>query len=291
MKRILFIVIALLPIGLVAQSYEAGLMFGGSAYQGDISPDAVNLSTGKIHPSLGLFFRYNANKYLTAKVNFSYGTVSGDDAAANDEGRKARNLSFQSNIYEFGITGELNLFGFEPGCEQNRYSPYLFGGIAVFHFNPETNYNGELVELQPLGTEGQGIDGFDQPYKLTQFAIPMGVGMKYAVSERLNIGAEIGFRKTFTDYLDDVSGTYVAYSELLRENGELSAALGDRRGELIEDGNDIPVVIETGTQIRGNPAETDWYAIAGITISYTFYPRNGLGKNGGKKNDFGCPKF
>ncbi|MFT5765866.1 MAG: hypothetical protein ACI8X3_003304 [Saprospiraceae bacterium] len=291
MKLVLFIAIAVLPFGLFAQSYEAGLMFGASAYQGDISPETVNLSTGKAHPSLGLFFRYNVNKYLTAKANFSYGRVSGNDAAAGDEGRKARNLSFQTNIYEFGITGELNLFGFEPGGLQNRYSPYLFGGIAVFHFNPETNYDGELVELQPLGTEGQGMEGFDQPYKLTQIAIPMGVGMKFAVSERLNIGAEIGFRKTFTDYLDDVSGTYVAYSELLRENGELAAALGDRRGELITDGNDIPVVIETGTQTRGNPGEKDWYAMAGLTISYTFYPKNGFGKNSGKKNDFGCPKF
>ncbi len=291
MKHVLFIAILLLPLGLFAQSYEAGLMFGGSSYQGDLSPNAVNLSTGKIHPSLGLFFRYNINKYISARGNFSYGKISGDDALANDEGRKNRNLSFQSNIMEFGLTGELNLFGFQPSGLQKRYSPYLFGGIAVFRFNPETNYNGNLVELQPLGTEGQGMDGFDEPYKLTQIAIPMGVGMKYAINERLNIGAEIGFRKTFTDYLDDVSGSYVAYDELLRGNGELAAILSDRRGELVEDGTDIPVIVETGTQRRGNPEETDWYAVAGITVSYTFYPKNGLGKNGGKKNDFGCPKF
>ena len=293
MRRILFIAIAtvVLPFGLFAQSYEAGLMFGGSSYQGDISPETVNLSTGKIHPSLGLFFRYNVNKYLSAKANFSYGTISGDDARSSDEGRRSRNLSFQSNIIEFGITGELNLFGYEPGTLQRRYSPYLFGGVAVFHHNPETNYEGELVELQPLGTEGQGIEGFEEPYKLTQVAIPFGVGMKYAITSRLNIGAEIGFRKTFTDYLDDVSGTYVAYSELLRENGELAAILADRRGELIEDGSDVPVIVETGTQTRGNPDQSDWYTIAGITVSYTFYPKSGLGQNRGKKNDLGCPKF
>ncbi len=290
MRHILIIAIALLPIGIFAQSYEAGLMFGGSAYQGDLSPEAVNLSTGKIHPSLGLFFRYNINKYFSAKANFTYGMISGDDAESKDPGRASRNLSFQSNLLEFGISGEFNLFGYEPQGLQRRYSPYLFGGIAVFHYNPETNYNGELIELQPLGTEGQGMDGFSAPYKLTQISIPMGVGMKYAINERLNIGAEIGFRKTFTDYLDDVSGTYVAYNELLQGNGQLAADLSDRRGELINDGSDDPVIVETGTQIRGNPGETDWYAIAGFTVSYTFYPRNGLGKNK-QKNGFGCPKF
>lgn len=289
MRLVIIIAIALLPFGLFGQSYEAGLMFGGSAYQGDLSPQAVNLSTGKIHPSLDLFFRYNINKYLSAKANISYGRLSGDDAVSKDEGRRSRNLNFESKLFEFGLTGELNIFGFQPEGLQRRYSPYLFGGIAVFRFNPETNYNGQLVELQPLGTEGQGMEGFEEPYKLTQIAVPMGAGMKFAVNERLNIGAEIGFRKTFTDYLDDVSGTYVAFNELLSGNGELAAILADRRGELLEDGSDIPVVVETGTQQRGNPGESDWYAIAGLTISYNFYGRNGLGKN--KKNGFGCPKF
>lgn len=291
MRLVIILVIALAPFGLMAQSYEAGLTLGGSSYQGDLSPEAVNLSTGKIHPSLGLFFRYNFNKYLSARANFSYGKISGDDALSKDESRTGRNLSFQSNLIEFGITGELNIFGFQPKGLQGRYSPYLFGGIAVFRFNPETEYNGELVELQPLGTEGQGMEGFADRYKLTQIAIPMGAGMKFAISERLTIGAEIGFRRTFTDYLDDVSGTYVAYNELLNGNGELAAILADRRGELIDDGNDVPIVVaETGVQFRGNPDEPDWYAIGNFTISYTFYPGNGLGKSRSKK-DFGCPKF
>ena len=288
MRLVIIIIVALLPFGLFAQSYEAGLMFGGSSYQGDISK-SEGITAGKIHPSLGLFFRYNANKFLSAKANFSYGKISAADSDSENEGRRQRNLSFQSNIIEFGITGELNLFGYQPGELQRRFSPYLFGGIAVFHFNPETNYNGQLVELQPLGTEGQGMEGFDEPYKLTQIAIPMGVGMKFALNERLNLGAEIGFRKTFTDYLDDVSGTYVAYSDLLQGNGELAAALGSRTGELGERPSDEPVVVETGA-IRGNPGKDDWYTMAGLTLSYTFYPKNGLGKNG-NKNDFGCPKF
>lgn len=287
MRLAFFILIAMLPFGVFAQSYEVGLSFGGSAYQGDISPDAVNLSSAKVHPSLGVFFRYNANKYLSVRGSFNYGTVSGDDAEANDESRQRRNLSFQSDIYEFAVTGELNIFGFQAEGLQKRYSPYLFGGIAVFRFNPETNYQGELIELQPLGTEGQGMEGFGEKYKLTQISIPMGAGMKFAISERFIIGAEVGFRKTFTDYLDDVSGTYVSYEELLRGNGELAAALGNRSGEL--NPNDEPIVVETG-QVRGNPGVDDWYAIAGLTLSYTFYPNNGLGRGKGK-NELGCPKF
>lgn len=289
MRLVFMIIIALLPFGLFAQkSYEAGLMFGGSSYQGDLSPRAVELSTSGIHPSLGVFFRYNINRYLSAKANFSYGKISGDDADANEEGRRQRNLSFQSNLIEFGITGELNIFGFQSEGLRRRYSPYLFGGIAVFRFNPEANYNGELVELQPLGTEGQGMEGFAEPYKLTQVAIPMGVGMKFAINERLNIGAEIGFRKTFTDYLDDVSGTYVSASELAAGNGTLAAALGNRTGELEGRPIDDPLIVETGTK-RGNPGEDDWYTMAGLTVSYTFYPNNGMGRK--NKKDFGCPKF
>ena len=220
------------------------------------------------------------------RANVSYGKVSASDAQSEDEGRKRRNLSFQSNIFEFGLTGELNIFGYEPEGLQRRFSPYIFGGIAVFHFNPKTTYEGQLVELQPLGTEGQGMDGFGEKYKLTQFAIPMGAGVKIAVTERLNIGLEAGVRKTFTDYLDDLSTDYVSYTQLLHNNGRLAAALGNRTGEYL---GTEPVDVPTGTQ-RGNPNVDDWYFIGGVTVSYNIFGNNGgLGRRG--KDSFGCPKF
>lgn len=290
--RNLWIALALLisPFLLNAQkSYEAGLLIGGSAYSGDLSPDATQWSTGKVHPALGLFFRYNVNRFFSARLSGAYATVSAADSESSDLGRQQRNLSFESNIFELGLTGEVYVFGYQAQGLQNRFSPYLFGGISVFNFNPKTNYQGEQIALQPLGTEGQGIDGYSEPYRLTQFAIPMGVGMKFAISERLNIGAEVGFRRTFTDYLDDVSGTYADYDELLQQNGPLAAALSSRTGELEVITDDPSLRPVAGTQ-RGNAGVDDWYAIGGLTLSYTFYPRSGLGR-GSSKKDFGCPKF
>jgi hypothetical protein len=286
MRHLLFFAIILFPLSLTAQQFEVGLLFGVSTYQGDIAPSTNRLDLNDLHPSLGVFGRYNVNRFITARASFSYGKLSGTDAQANDEGRRQRNLSFQSKLYEFGLTGEINIFGYEAEGLQRRFSPYIFGGIAVFHFNPETNYQGQLVELQPLGTEGQGMEGFSEKYKLTQFAIPMGAGVKFAVSEKFNIGLEAGVRKTFTDYLDDISTDYVNYSQLLRGNGELAAALGNRTGEYL---GTEPVDIPTGSQ-RGNPNVDDWYFIAGVTISYNIFGNSGgLGRRG--KDNFGCPKF
>jgi opacity protein-like surface antigen len=286
MKHLLFFVIILFPLGLTAQQYEVGLLFGISTYQGDIAPSTNRFDLNDVHPSIGVFGRYNVNRFFTARASFSYGKLSGTDAQANDEGRRQRNLSFQSKFYEFGLTGEINIFGYEAEGLQRRFSPYIFGGVAVFHFNPETNYQGQLVELQPLGTEGQGMEGFSEKYKLTQFAIPMGAGVKFAVSERFNVGLEAGVRKTFTDYIDDVSTDYVNYNQLLRGNGELAAALGNRTGEFL---GTEPIDIPTGSQ-RGNLAVSDWYFIAGVTVSYNIFGNSsGLGRRG--KNDFGCPKF
>ena len=286
MKQLMFLVILLLPLGLTAQQFEVGLLFGASTYQGDIAPSAKRLDFNDFHPSLGIFGRYNLNRYITARLSFSYGKISGSDAQALSEDRRQRNLSFQSNLFEFALIGEVNLFGYAPEGLQKRFSPYLFGGVAVFSFNPEAVYQGQLVALQPLGTEGQGMDGFAEKYKLTQLAIPMGIGVKIAVSERFNVGLEGGVRKTFTDYLDDVSTNYVNYNQLLRGNGELAAALGNRTGEYL---GTEPVDIPTGTQ-RGNPDADDWYFIAGVTVSYNIFGNNGgLGRKG--KGDFGCPKF
>ncbi len=287
MKRVLLFVLALAPFALSAQHFEAGIMLGGSTYQGDISPSTSAWSTNDVHAALGVFGRYNFNPYVSARLNFAYGKLSASDADANAENRRLRNLSFESSLIEFGLIGEINLLGYDPEGLTRRFSPYLFGGVSVFRFNPETNYQGQLVELQPLGTEGQGMEGFGEKYNLTQIAIPFGAGLKFAINERLNLGMEVGFRRTFTDYIDDVSGTYVSFEELLRGNGELAAILSNRSGELQEP-SDTPIDVETGS-FRGNPDNDDWYAIAGITISYNFYRGNGLGRKG--KKDFGCPTF
>lgn len=278
MKRLVILFLFSLPLFAVGQNLEVGVMVGASGYQGDLSPDKSIFSTSSLHASFGFFGRLHQNRFLSYRLNFAYGTVSGDDANSVAENRRRRNLSFRSSILELGLLGEFNILG-----SDKRLSPYVFGGVALYHFNPQTEIQGRFVELQPLGTEGQGMPNFPNKYSKTQFAIPMGVGLKYAINDRFNVGLEFGLRKLFTDYLDDVSGSYVNFNELLVGNGSLAASLGDRTGEFL--GTD-PVQRTTGTTGRGNPDNKDWYFMSGVTLSYNLFNDNNWG---GGKDNIGCP--
>ncbi|MFK7807767.1 MAG: DUF6089 family protein, partial [Saprospiraceae bacterium] len=178
------------------------------------------------------------------------------DSRSNDAAQQIRNLSFKSNVTEVALTGEFNILGYQPYGLYKPFSPYVFAGIAGFKFNPKTEYQEETVELSSLETEGESYGTF-------QFAIPVGLGVKYAINDTWNIGLEAGVRYTFTDYMDDVSTVYVSESEL---SGELAVALANR-----STGENAPQVGDP----RGNPDNNDLYFMVGLTISYNFLD-NGL---------------
>lgn len=249
-------------------------MAGVSNYQGDLGPSNLRVSLGKTHASVGGFLRYNFNDYLTGRVNLAYATLSGDDARYD----RGRNLSFRSSILEFAAIGEFNIMGYQPYALQRPFSPYIFVGIGFTHFNPRTKLDGEWIELQPLGTEGQGIEGYPSPYSLFTLAIPVGGGLKYAINDKWNIGIEMGVRKVFTDYLDDVSTSYVDPDLLLANNGELSAILSNRSGVEVNPGD-----------ARGNPDSDDWYVITAITVSYNFIDNGLVGVRSRSRRRGGCP--
>ena len=265
----------LLPVTASSQKLELGVFGGLSNYQGDLAPVAFTLRETK--PAYGFVARYNVNKFFTLRANGMYGRISGNDGKTLLEWRHIRNLSFETHIYELSLVSELHLFGYED-CGGKRFSPYAYFGLGVFNFNPKTIYNGQWVELQPLGTEGQGTSLYPerQPYKLTQVSIPFGGGIKFRVGRGLNLSAEIGWRKTFTDYLDDVSLTYVDRDILIAENGLLSHNLSNRSGEVLPS----PINRLNGEQ-RGDPTDKDWYLFGGLILSYTFgtpcYNRSGVG--------------
>ncbi len=288
MKKVLQIIaLALLPIAASAQYLEAGILLGASNYLGDVSNNSSSLYLKETKPAIGALVRYNVSEMFTARLGLNYTWVAGSDANVNnDDFVRQRNLSFKSNILEFSLIGEINIPGYQPYALSRPFSPYLFGGISVFRFNPKARYQGDWVKLQPLGTEGQGMTQYPdrEEYALTSIAIPFGIGVKYALTDKINLGLEFGARRTFTDYLDDVSGTYVSYPELLAGNGALAAALGNRTGELI---GGEPVIVETGTR-RGDSTGNDWYFILGATVTYNFLD-NGLmgGRKRGRKRA-GC---
>jgi hypothetical protein len=241
-----------------AQKTEVGLLLGGSVYSGDLSPDFINVNF--IRPAGGLFYRYNHTSHWAYKAAVFMGTITGDDASSSDPFQRNRNLSFTSRLLELTANVEFNFLEYATGDLKRPFTPYVFTGISIFDFNPKTEYKGEMVELKPLGTEGQNLANPPvKSYSLVQLAIPMGLGIKWSIGQRFSLGFEIGARKTFTNYLDDVGGAYADKKHLLAENGALSVALSDRS---------INKAIESGRQ-RGSYAGTDWYTFGGISFSIT----------------------
>lgn len=260
MKRLLIIPLFLaIMLNVSAQRNEIGVFLGTSYYLGDLNPSKHFLLT---KPAGGIVYRYVFNPRWAIKMNGLYGTVAGDDAVSKFN--EQRNLSFKSGLFEMSTQLELNFLPYVTGNkEEDYFSPYIFGGISVFSFNPKAEYAGTWYELKQLGTEGQGTSEYSsirKPYSLTNVSFPFGLGFKYSIGKSICIGAEWGLRKTVTDYLDDVSTTYADPLILSAENGPMSATLADRSGENVNN---------TGLQ-RGNSGTKDWYAFTGAFITVKF---------------------
>ncbi|MDD3877116.1 MAG: DUF6089 family protein [Bacteroidales bacterium] len=274
MKKISFITVLLFlftSTHVFSQRVEMGIFGGTSYYIGDINPKK---HFELLKPAFGGLVRFNINPRLTIKINGYYGNVAGDDAITKFN--EKRNLHFKTHILEFGTQLEINFLPYVTGHDDHYFAPYIFGGISAFGFNPKALYENNWVELQPLGTEGQGtIAYYDRkPYSLNSIAIPFGLGFKYSLSKSICFGAEWGLRKTNTDYIDDVSTTYVDPSIITAEKSEIAAALADR--SLTQPG-DPP---NTGLQ-RGNSKSKDWYSFAGAFFTFKISRK--------KKGD--CPTY
>jgi len=284
MKLLKILILLLLPAFAHAQYWEAGSFAGLSNYLGDLSANSQTIYMQNTGFSGAVFARYNINDLTGVRLALGYAGLSGTDALADSEAIRTRNLSFSSDVIELALTGELKLPGYQPYNLNRPLSPYLFAGISAFYHNPTANLGGANIRLRPLGTEGQGLQDRPAPYSSIAFAIPMGLGVKYAVTDRLNIGIEFGARMTFTDYLDDVSGTYLSFPELLAGNGPLAAALGNRSGELL---GGEPVIVPTGTP-RGDNRARDWFFNAGLSISYNFLDSGLVGSRNRIRKKAGC---
>ena len=240
---------------------EVLLMGGGMNYVGDLNNQSVLTLPG---PAGALGLRYRIDNRWSLRAQGGFGRV-----ACEEDYIPIRNLSFRSDIWEFAALAEFNFAPFGTGPTERLWTAYLFGGLAVFHFNPLARYslgNGEeaWAELQPLCTEGQGSADYPdrKQYALTQLSLPFGMGFKVRLGKSFSLSAEYGLRLTWTDYLDDVSTTYVG-SEFLQANspdGPLAASLADRSGE-VEPG----YVNATGIK-RGDDYLNDWYTFLNISL-------------------------
>lgn len=211
---------------------------------------------------------------IGGRLEATFGKVSGADRVLEGtegaaKGRYLRNLHFRSRISELALLAEFHPLALLQSLarEPSYCSPYIVGGVGVYHFNPEAFTGHQWVALQPLRTEGQGFPEYPdrQPYRLTQFNFPLGIGVKYEISALLNARLEIVHRVLTTDYLDDVSRQYIdpaLFSENLPHGtAELARQLADRRQEL------DPTVVTSEGSIRGNSNNKDAYFTVQLKVS------------------------
>lgn len=279
MKRLLFFVITILPLVSVAQRLHLDLTGGVMNYQGDLQDKPFTFDQSGL--SVGARIRYDLLSHLSVRAGILYGRVGASDKF-NKPSLQLRNLSFESRIVEGSVAIEYSIFD----LSEKRATPYIFAGAGVFHFNPYTyDTLGNKIFLEPLSTEGQGLAQFPQrkKYSLTQFNIPFGMGIKTRVSDNVVIGYEIGMRKLFTDYIDDLSTTYVDRNNLFAARGPKAVEMAYRGGEL-KNGNSVYPVEGS---IRGGAKHKDWFYFQGITLSIDLH--TGRGKNRWGNNKLGCP--
>ncbi|QNL50002.1 outer membrane beta-barrel protein [Olivibacter sp. SDN3] len=240
-----------------AQDWELGLGGGMSGYMGELNQDnPLNINDWTI----GLLIRKNLSRHWAVRMNFIRANVQGDASSNSNEHLQQQKLYFKTSLYEASIVGEFNFFKFEPSYNRVSYTPYLFVGVGGFHFQPKNyNFDGDLVNLHPYQTEGVTYNRFE-------VSVPFGIGFRYNLKGPWSVGVEFGYRVAFTDYLDDISGSYISAYDGVPERYALgNEALAQRRYFI-----DPSYETLIGTQ-RGDGRKRDAYMLANFTLTYAIF--------------------
>jgi len=247
---------------------EFGITAGVGHYFGDLNTRA---QVNRPKPALGIFFKKQFNNYLGVRLSAHYAQLGYSDIYSKNDFQKRRNLSFNSDIFEIALMGDFNFFKFVPGDPDYAFTPYVTIGVGAFSYNPYAYYQGQKVFLRALGTEGQNLGYTDpvtnksrKPYGGMAVCFPIGAGIKYNLNNNINLSFQVAHRLTLTDYLDDVSTTYVGADKFPVVNGVPSVAgiLQDRSFE-----TGTPIGVE-GRQ-RGFSKQRDQYLIAEVGVSFS----------------------
>ncbi len=218
--------------------------------------------------SVSGFARYKLNNYFAVHAGMAYLRIQGDDKLSSNRGRKGRNLNFRNDMLEFTLRGDAYIYGSNDVGKRGTYrldfKSYVFAGIGAVIHSPKTTYDGGWVKLRPLMTEGVS-------YKKVSMAIPLGLGFYFTKKRKYRFGFELGWRLTFTDYLDDVSGVYVDHSA---SGNQMLIDLANRRDELGTD-TSVPTSdnYSPGSK-RGDASHNDTYFYSVFTYSYVLKGRN-----------------
>lgn len=225
--------------------------------------------------TLGGFYRYRISSKIALKASLNYIRLSGDDAKSGNRTRGARNLNFINDMFELSVNGEYYIYKVNDVGGTGRYRTdfniYLYGGIGAFYSNPKGQHavSGDWVSLRGLNSESKS-------YSVINLAIPLGIGFYYTLDRKYRIGMEIGWRTTFTDYIDDASTVYANdYDGITNKtdqalldqiNADNGLVYGDK--EFISLGN-----FSTGSK-RGNDEYNDSYMTATVNLSWAIRGRS-----------------
>ncbi len=246
------------------QEGEFGLTIGAAHYFGDLNNRA---SFNRPKLAAGVYFRKQFGNYTAVRLAGHFAQLGYSDRYSKNDFQKTRNLSFNSNIFELAVQGDFNFFRFNPAEADYAFTPYATIGVGIFSYDPYAFYDGEKYYLRPLNTEGQSFYDGRKSYGTIAICIPIGFGVKYAVTDKVNVSFEVAHRFTTTDYLDDVSTTYIGVDKFASQtNATIATTLQDRSFEF-----GTPIGVE-GRQ-RGWSKQKDQYVIAefGISFNLTSY--------------------
>ena len=241
----------------IGQTNEVGIFLGGSLFKGDIGVHRNEHIIHNMRPTFGFQFKRNFNYHFGISFNANKSELYSADSYSSDVFELTRNLNFRSKITELSLFLEFNFRPYMSREPEHNVSPFVFAGITKFFFNPQAQHdNGTWYDLRPIGTEGQGSDFYPNKnlYDLDGIAIPFGFGYKFNVYDVLTLSLNISWRITFTDYLDDVSTTYIDVTRL----DEIDAELVDQSNKKFTPGFQ-----------RGDPYNNDKYGFLGIHILYS----------------------
>lgn len=271
MHRSLFIFILMVSISgfqnLHAQEgHELGFRIGSGVYFGDLNTD---YSLSNMGLAFGVVARRNVNERISFTGAIDYTRIGAKDSNGRSFFQRTRNLSFKSNVFDFNLTMEFNFFKYIHGSDEYYYTPYIFGGFSVMKYNPTAELNGETYSLRSMGTEGQ-ING--QEYGLVSGAFVFGAGFKWDINRDWSLNASISGRNIFSDYIDDVSGTYPDFLVLQSRRGDIAVQLSDRSMD--------PDFARQGMQ-RGNGKNNDliYFFNIGIMRYFGELPCPAISKN------------
>jgi len=274
---------------------DYGFSVGASNYLGDIGGGdgtrrdfVLDMKFNATRWNLGGFYRYRVSPKIGVKATLNYIRLSGDDANTTNGPRRARNLNFKNDIYELAVLGEFYIYKVNDVGGTGRYTSdfnlYLFAGAGLFYSNPKgQTASGEWVALQPLQTEGVSYSKFN-------FAIPTGIGFYYTINRKYRLGMEIGWRTTFTDYIDDVSTRYVNNYDGI--SNKTNQAHINTVNQDLSDEEKLKLTNFIAGSKRGDPSHNDSYLTATVNFSWAirskskyYKARHGwvLGKKGPKR--------